>query len=327
LPHPIEGDPSWHRLEIRRIDDLGNAVLGAALEPVQMAGHSVSGSLAHMARDGVIFSTGSILGRVAIYGWLPKDAITLSLGLRLGPGSRQWLNDVSEGHVGIVLPGDLYDAVYVGDSLYVAASLTEERLEEEVWREGVATGQRLVSRSGLSSQPLDARRIAWLAAEFARIHDRRSGTEAWSRGADRAMLRAVVSHCARNWASGQVSNTPVGHAKIVHRAREYIRENLASPISLDALARVAATSRRTLARAFLEVLQDSPGTYVRRLRLHRIRWALASEVEARCTVSMITARWGIREHGRMAGWYRELFGEYPSTTMASSLTRQRFSFF
>jgi Helix-turn-helix domain len=73
--------------------------------------------------------------------------------------------------------------------------------------------------------------------------------------------------------------------------------------------------------SFFEVLEDTPGRYVQRLRLHRIRHELVSDGEALCTISMISRRWGISEPARMAGWYRELFGESPSETLATRLAR------
>jgi transcriptional regulator GlxA family with amidase domain len=109
----------------------------------------------------------------------------------------------------------------------------------------------------------------------------------------------------------------------VHRAREYIRKNLTAPISMGALATAAETSRRTLCRAFLEVLEDTPQSYVRRLRLHCIRRELVSAAEA-CTVSVVARHWGIGgDMGRLSGKYRELFGETPSATLALHHARQQ----
>ncbi len=56
--------------------------------------------------------------------------ITFGLGLRIGPGSRHWLNEVATGYCGVFLPGDDHDALYTPSSLYATATLTPERLEE-----------------------------------------------------------------------------------------------------------------------------------------------------------------------------------------------------
>jgi transcriptional regulator GlxA family with amidase domain len=139
------------------------------------------------------------------------------------------------------------------------------------------------------------------------------------------MLRAIIEHYAHLPEGGGARIHPAGRAGIVHVAREFIRANLAVPISIDAIAATAGASPRTLSRAFHEVLGDTPGNYVRRLRLHRIRRELVSKAEASCaaSISMIAARWGIREPGRMSGWYRDLFGEHPSETLAAYRAHRR----
>jgi transcriptional regulator GlxA family with amidase domain len=104
-------------------------------------------------------------------------------------------------------------------------------------------------------------------------------------------------------------------ARIVRDARQYIRKNIARPISLEALTTAAHTSPRTLFRAFSEVLGDTPQNYVRRLRLHRIRRELLSKCET--TVSAAAHHWGIgQDMGRFSRNYRNLFGENPSSTLA-----------
>ncbi|HEY7296905.1 MAG TPA: helix-turn-helix domain-containing protein [Xanthobacteraceae bacterium] len=304
---------SWHRFDIRRIEDLNNAVLGAELEAIQMAGPHIKGSLAFAAHDGVIFSSGLIDGKVAIRGPLSRDAITLFVGLKFGPGSRHWLNEVTDGDVSVVLPGDEHDAFYTAGSLYLTATLTAARLEQEVARERLVFNRSLGSRTGLHSTPICSPSLDWLRSQVAQIHN--SGTTIGDRQPEigRAMLRMVVSHYLRLPPSEDGRVHLQRPARIVHRAREYIRENLTAPISIDALAAAAETSRRTLYRVFLEVLEDAPQSYVRRLRLHRIRRELISATEATCTVSAAGRHWGFGgDMDRLSGTYRELFGETPA---------------
>jgi AraC-like DNA-binding protein len=109
----------------------------------------------------------------------------------------------------------------------------------------------------------------------------------------------------------------------VYRARRYIGEHLAEPITLDRIAGAVSTSPRTLSRAFVEVLGDTPGDYVRRLRLHRIRRDLVAERQGTRAIATIAAHWGLQEPGRMSRWYGELFGELPGDTQAAALARRR----
>jgi len=81
------------------------------------------------------------------------------------------------------------------------------------------------------------------------------------------------------------------------------------------IASAAATSHRTLHRAFHVVLDETPYSYVLKLRLHRIRHELVTDAEAACTITRVAHRWNIADMGRFAGWYRDLFGELPSQTL------------
>jgi AraC-like DNA-binding protein len=312
---------TWHRFDIGRVDDLKNAVFDAGLEAIQMPGAHVGGSLAFAARDGIMFSSGLIHGNAAISGPLSKDAITVGVGLRIGSGSLLWLNPVISGDVMVVLPGDECDALLRGGSLYVTATLTAKQLKREFEREGLVLHRSLTSRTGLHSESIQNDALIALREEVGSIHapgnarDRRLGI-------GRRMLRALVCHFARVPGVEAGRAQPVGQAKIIQEARQYIRRHLASAISVDDIAHATHTSPRTLFRAFSEVLGDTPRDYVRRLRLHRIRRELLSSDTM--TVSLAAQNWGMAgDLGRLSKNYRELFGEYPSSTLAFARALQR----
>lgn len=312
----------WHRFEIRRIEDLGNAVLGAELEAIQMAGPRVGGSLAFAAHDGLIFSSGLIRGKVAIRGVLSSDSITLGLGLKLPPGSRQWLNEAGDGDVAVFLPGDEHDAIYAAGSLYAAATLTRERLEAEAAREELTLDRSILERTGLHGIPIGPGELARIASGFAGIHDAHASAQLKQIDLGVAMLRTMVAHYARTPAKGDSGIHPKGRARIVHRAREYIREHLATPISMDDLAKVAGTSRRSVYRAFSEVLDDTPQNFVRRLRLHRLRSGLVSGTQSVTTISALARSLGSgSDMGRLAARYQQMFGESPSKTLTTRSER------
>jgi len=306
----------WHRFDIRQLEDFTNAVFGAELEVIQMAGPRVRGSLAFAARNGITFSSGLIQGSVAVSGPLSHDAITIGVALRVGQGSTQWLNTIRSGDVGVFLPGDEQDGLFTKGSLYFAATLTEKRLEEEAAREGLKLEPGMVSRTGLHFKSISTRTVAQLYRSVAPIHSNRVNYDERRAEAGFAMMRIVLEHYARLPLVGDGRVDPLGRASIVDKARRYIRANLTHPVSMETLAAASGTSQRSLARAFVEVLHDTPANYVRRLRLHRIRKELATEAQRGCRVSEIAEKWGIAEPGRMSGWYRELFGELPSETRA-----------
>ena len=61
-PFPDAKADHWQRFPLQDIEGLRNAVLGADLDAVQMAGRKIGGSLAFSTYDGVILSSGFIAG-------------------------------------------------------------------------------------------------------------------------------------------------------------------------------------------------------------------------------------------------------------------------
>lgn len=307
----------WQRYDIRQIEDLCNAVLGAELEAIQLPGPRVRGSLVFAAERGIVYSSGLIDGRVSLRGPLSRDALTIVIILRLGPGSLHWLHEAREGDVGVFPAGVEHDAIYASGSLYVAATLTSERLEEEAAREGVDLAASTLAQSGFRGAPIPHPDLIWLRSSFTHLHDPRPNHSEHLAELAQTVLRTIILHYGRSPRVGGGRVRPGGRVHAVHRALEYIREHLAEPITMEALVSVSATPRRTLYRAFTEVLDDTPQNFVRRLRLHRIRHDLVRGLGKPRTVSAIARSWGAgTDLGRFAARYQQLFGEAPSVTMA-----------
>ncbi|BBY48098.1 AraC family transcriptional regulator [Mycolicibacterium arabiense] len=83
------------------------------------------------------------------------------------------------------------------------------------------------------------------------------------------------------------------------------------------LARDAGVSPRALQKAFARAGELPPMSYLREVRLHRVRCELvdASERGAAASVTTVATRWGFVHLGRFAQQYRQLFGESPSQTL------------
>ncbi|MEZ5864495.1 MAG: AraC family transcriptional regulator [Geminicoccaceae bacterium] len=327
---PFQSPPSagrgpgsaWQLTPIRHIEDLSDAVLGAGLEAVQMSRLPVTGSLVFALHDGVVCSSGHIGGRVAFTGPLSADMITFGLGLTVPPGTRHWLGEVATGDFGVFLPGDDHDALYMPGALYATVTLTAGRLEAAAERFGFVLDTRMLGGTGFHARRVPEGGLVGLRAGFARVHAGRPARWARAEVLGGGLLDAAITHFGRLPRPVIGRLDPRGHARIVARARAYVQENLDAPLSVDAMAAAAFTSPSHLHRAFVAMLDETPQSYVRKLRLHRIRRDLASGAEIACTVAIAANRWGIGELGRLSGWYRELFGELPSRTLAQS--RRRF---
>jgi AraC-like DNA-binding protein len=284
----------------------------------------VKGSLAFAAVDeGITCTSGYIGARVALTGPLSENMITLGVGLVMAPGTRHWLNEVPSGSVGVFLAGDEHDALYPAGSQYAVVSLSAERLEEIAAQHNVVLDAKTLGGTGIATKRLSDEKLSVLQTQFWRIH---AGSEMKSinpRMVGTQLLDAMIMHFARvpRFQVGGIN--PRGLAQIVARARAFIHEHLDQPLSIDRIANAAATSHRTLHRAFQIVLDETPYSYVQKLRLHRIRQELVTEVDAARTITRIAHRWNLPELGRFAAWYRDLFGELPSQTLARQLQNRR----
>jgi AraC-like DNA-binding protein len=313
----------WNRLVVQSIDGFRQAVQGAGLDAVQLSRGPMEGRLAFGACGGVAYSSGLVAGQMTLRGPLSETMVTLGVGVNIGPGSRHWLNEVETGGIGVFLPGDEHDALYTSGSIYACATLSFDEIEDIAAGLGLVLDARLLGGTGISSRPLSKRPLASLRNAFRQLHaGERRGSES-SSAIGRYMLESIISALAREPRPMAGRANVHSHGRIVARAQDYIAQNLEHPLSIGAISRAAFASPSTLYRAFHEVLAETPQSFVRKLRLNRIRHDLATETEALCTVTLIANRWGIGELGRLAGWYRELFDELPSQTRRRRLQALR----
>jgi AraC-like DNA-binding protein len=105
-----------------------------------------------------------------------------------------------------------------------------------------------------------------------------------------------------------------GRRQIARRAEEYLRAQLAEPVSLRELCAAAGTSERTLHLAFIESFGMSPKQLLKTLRLNRARQALRNPTPS-TTVTDVALDWGFFHFGRFSIAYREMFGETPLQTL------------
>jgi AraC family transcriptional regulator, ethanolamine operon transcriptional activator len=106
----------------------------------------------------------------------------------------------------------------------------------------------------------------------------------------------------------------VRRRKAVERARAYIHENLSEPIRLSDLCLHSHVQSRALEYGFREVSGLSPVTYIKALRLSKVRKALMSFQSSARSISEIACDHGFWHLSQFSMDYRKFFGESPSVT-------------
>lgn len=127
-----------------------------------------------------------------------------------------------------------------------------------------------------------------------------------------SLCDALLGCIGHGTATSALPASAASRRRIVGRARQYMQDHVHEVIAVPDLCQAIGTSRRALQYAFEEVMQISPVTYLRTMRLNRVRSELRQCPAS--TVGDVAARWGFWHPSRFASEYKALFGELPSTT-------------
>jgi AraC-like DNA-binding protein len=103
---------------------------------------------------------------------------------------------------------------------------------------------------------------------------------------------------------------------LIARADSFLQAHGHEPFRSAALAAAVGATERSLQQHFAAAYGLSPARWARCRALHHARQRLLGEKSGRFTVESIARDSGFRHMGRFASYYRELFGEHPSDTMA-----------
>lgn len=322
LGRPADG---WIHRSFEGLEDHRAALLAArpnlGWETNLLSPGLIRGTMLSVRRPRYAVTFTDVEGDFEMRGPAASDGPVLALGIGQHRTGYQWMRPVAAGMIALYQPRDAIDAINLGRIRFAAIDLSEAVLEEEARHYGYHLPPAARQRSGVAPGAVAAATLDPIARLVEAGH--RGAAPALPPGIplDALVLAAVVRHLGA--VAGIEDMGPArGHCRIVARARAYIDAHLDQPIAIDDLAAASFASRRTLHRAFVEVLGETPLAYVLKLRLNRIRRDLASPAEALRTVTTVSHRWGIGELGRLASRYRSQFGELPSQTLARRQPRQ-----
>ncbi len=106
-------------------------------------------------------------------------------------------------------------------------------------------------------------------------------------------------------------------APTVRRARDLIHAHAAEPLTVADVAEAVGVGVRSLQHSFRRQLGTTPTTYLRQVRLTRVRAELAAAGPTdRVRVTDVALRWGFVHPGRFSQVYRATYGEPPLATLA-----------
>jgi AraC family ethanolamine operon transcriptional activator len=127
-----------------------------------------------------------------------------------------------------------------------------------------------------------------------------------------SLCDALLGCIGHGTATSALPASAASRRRIVARSRQYMQDHAHEVIAVPDLCQAIGTSRRALQYAFEDVMQISPVTYLRTMRLNRVRSELRQCPAS--TVGDVAARWGFWHPSRFASDYKAMFGELPSAT-------------
>jgi AraC-like DNA-binding protein len=104
--------------------------------------------------------------------------------------------------------------------------------------------------------------------------------------------------------------------RAVQRACRFIDAHLTERITLADMCEAAGARPRTLEYGFREFYDLGPMSFLRTLRLSRVRRELSRAPATTGSVTVSARRWHFSHMGQFSRDYRRLFGENPSATLA-----------
>ncbi|MDM0022964.1 helix-turn-helix domain-containing protein [Variovorax saccharolyticus] len=134
-----------------------------------------------------------------------------------------------------------------------------------------------------------------------------------------SLSEAMLDGVAGDRHEASVRPSAAARRRILYAARDYMHAHADEAITVPDLCQATCASRRALQYAFEEILHLSPVTYLRVMRLNRVRGELLAHSDL--TVGDVAARWGFWHLSRFAADYRQHFGELPSATRARGAAR------
>lgn len=131
-----------------------------------------------------------------------------------------------------------------------------------------------------------------------------------------ALLTGLLLSAAHNYRTALDETPAAAPAPAVKRAVDFIESYPHLALSAADIARAADVPLRTLQEGFRRHLSTTPMRHLRRTRLDRVRRELLTGTPS--DVTSVALRWGFAHLGRFTQYYRSVYGELPSQTLASA---------
>jgi AraC family ethanolamine operon transcriptional activator len=301
---------------VNSIDHLRQPISDADVEIVQLGRGQLSGSLTKAIFPTLAYSKTDFSLPLRTSGILGTSNLTICMLLGSEGRSASWGHTLDRGDVFFSAPGRNFDAVFGARSEVAGISITPEAIATMFAGEGALADVGYWMQNHQYSCAPDlrdaiVRRVleisSWLEGGAA-MSD--TAADFWQRALIEAFTATFV-HARPPDVGGKISSP----LRLVREVENYLNEHSQRAVHVSELCTALGTSRRTLHRAFHDVLGIGPIAFLRHHRLCSVHSRLRQGHPATTHVTDVATEFGFLELGRFSHYYATLFGEYPSQTL------------
>jgi AraC-like DNA-binding protein len=291
------------------------------LTPQPCRGHLLRANLGDMG-----FDAGAFDGDLRVRGVMAEKAFSLVSVMEQEGVLNQWGHRIEEGDIVAIPPGRELDGRFQGRLAYAVVTapwgLVMQRAEAFEW----LADPSFWTEPAIYSPPPEARaackRVLQGCSSLLRVlgGGAPSSTVAFLRD---ELLDGVLTALAAVRAEGGRRQGVLNAARIVRGAEDFLESGGARQVvQIEDICLALNISRRTLYRAFRDLLDISPKAYLRLKNMSAARARLLDAGNRPTTVTQVALDQGFWELGRFSGAYRAMFGESPSETLRAAQGRR-----
>ena len=299
-------------------DELAEQVVGWDVDLKQLEGGELTASLSQILSPEMAISKARFDQRCLQGGSAPAGYRTFAL-LDTGSSPAVFCGQTFDGQ-NLVHYGDAGDIVCTSQPGFnvLTLSVPDDFLERQAELHGFVPPRGLLPRTTCVADcnPLALKRLRLRLKRLADLPK----TQETRKSAPRILAHLIdelgesLLYLFHDGFEGRPGSAATGNKRrMLTRARTYIAEHLADPVTVSGLARRLGVSTRTVEYLFRDVFDVTPTEFIRTTRLHALRQALQTANPSR-KINEIAQELGYWHMGQLAQDYRTLFGELPSQT-------------
>lgn len=301
-----------NRVDFSSFEALRHVYQDAPVDVVQIGNGAMSGSFSHLKVGTIGISAGSYTRGIRLRGLLSPRRWAFSL---TGETGTAFVNniEVKAGDQIIIPPGHEVYFVREEANQYALALIEPDDLFGFV--ESLEPGAADLWRGTGAVLSIDPQTAAYRADSFRTLFTALQDPELSDEAAEfyRLNILELATGPTLNRFKDGVMHARRSAARLVHEVDCYLTDAGSRPVHISVLCDVFKVSRRTLHRAFHDVMGIGAISFSRNKRLGAVHTALLLE-NGDILIRDVAKQHGFLQPGKFTREYRRLFGERPSET-------------